>query len=298
LRGVADLLVAELQDAAASGDAERQREALRRAARWGITPIVQIEDTLEERVSRAHDALRERLDRAPDAADITTLAAHQVATAIAELAAPEGQITVLSRIDMQGWPTTFAAAPALDSEWLTVNAAVRESLGRLEAYQLDAALQNLGPELSAWTNRPDDPWQMSVPTTDDGSAVRASRLVAIYGPEGVLPADPADLSTVAAGLLDSWAETIPDAEQTTAAAFGFDAPASRAPQAILLAVPPDKNEPLTPSVLVDVVAETRELARARMATPAELGAFEAILPLMMLPASGNTEVELDPQHPT
>ena len=42
-------------------------------------------------------------------------------------------------------------------------------------------------------------------------------------------------------------------------------------------------------------AETRELARARMATPAELHQFDAALPLMMLPAMGNTAVVLTPK---
>jgi hypothetical protein len=295
LRNVANLLLPELQAAAASGEAARQRTALLLAARWGITPAAQVDDALDERVVGAHDALRERLAAAPDPAGVATLAADQLASTIAELAAPEGQVAVLSRIDLSGWPTTFDAAPALDREWLTVNAAVREPLAGLEAYQLDAELEELWPALSAWANRPDDPWQKAVPATDGGAAP-ASRLVAIFGPEDVLPGDPANLTTVAAGLLDSWGETVPDPEQATMGAFGFDAPATRAPQAILLAVPPVENEPLTPSVLVDIVAETRELARARMATPADLHAFDSALPLMMLPASGITAVELDPER--
>ena len=292
LRNVAALLIDELGVRATSGDAARLREALLLAARWGITPAVQVDDTLEERVSRARDALQERLNAAPDAAGVTSVAAHQLAAAIAELAAPEGQIAVLSRIDLRGWPTTFTATPTLDQDWLTINAPVRVPLARLEAYQLDATLQRR-PALKAWTNRPNDPWQMNVPAT---GAAPASRLVAIYGPAGVLPDDTADLATVAAGLLDSWGETIPDVEQATRAAFGFNAPAARAPQAILLAVPPVEDEPLTPEMLVDIVAETRELARARMATPAELHAFDALLPLMMLPASGITAVELNPYN--
>jgi hypothetical protein len=291
LRDAADLLIDELGVRATSGTAAEQREALLLAARWGITPAVQVEATLQERVSRARDTLQERLNVAPDAAGATALAAHQLATTIAELAAPEGQIAVLSRIDLGGWPTTFTAAPTLDQDWLTLNAPVRESLARLEAYQLDARLQQR-PALAAWTNRSNDPWQVNVPATATG-AVPASRLVAIYGPEGVLPDDPADLTTVAVGLLDSWGETIPDVEQATGAAFGFNAPAARAPQAILLAVPPVETEPLTPEVLVDIVAEARELAWARMASPAELHAFKAALPLMMLPASGITAVEVD-----
>jgi hypothetical protein len=123
----------------------------------------------------------------------------------------------------------------------------------------------------------------------------ATRLIAIYGPAGVIPPNPAALTTAAVGLLDSWGETVPDVDQSTTAAFGFDAPAARAPQAILLAVPPGEDETLIPSVLVDILSETRELARARMAVPDDLHAFSAALPLMMLPASGATAVQLDPK---
>jgi hypothetical protein len=47
------------------------------------------------------------------------------------------------------------------------------------------------------------------------------------------------------------------------AAFGFNAPKSRAPQAVLVAVPPDLSRRLDNTGLLDVVLETRELAHAR-----------------------------------
>jgi hypothetical protein len=55
----------------------------------------------------------------------------------------------------------------------------------------------------------------------------------------------------------------------TFSTFGFNAPKSRAPQAILLAVPPDPLQRLTNGGLVDVVLETRELAHARAARPGD-----------------------------
>jgi hypothetical protein len=290
LRAAGNLLLTEMQAAVAGGTEDDQQALLRLAARWGITPAVQAEDTLADRLSRALDSLQERLTSAPAVADVATRTLQQIATEIAELAAPEGQLAVLSRIDLTGWPTTFAAASALDADWLTINAAVRNPLARLEAHQLDAALDGLWSPFTAWTNRPADPWQRNVPPTPNG-AIPASRLVAIYGLAAVL-----DQTTVAFGLLDSWGETVPDVQQDTTAAFGFNAPAARAPQAILIAVSPVPDEPLTSESLVEILAETRELAHARMATPADLHALDAALPLMMLPASGATNVELEPQH--
>ena len=94
-------------------------------------------------------------------------------------------------------------------------------------------------------------------------------------------------------MIDRFTEVVPGTGQTTGAAFGFDAPASRAPQAILLAVPPDEEVGLPPDVLIDIVAETRDLARARMARPIDLPSeFGTWLPTGLLPATGSTATPL------
>jgi hypothetical protein len=85
--------------------------------------------------------------------------------------------------------------------------------------------------------------------------------------------------------VDSWGETIPANEHATSVAFHFDAPASRPPQAILLAVPPDVGTPLDNAGTLAIVVEARRLAHARAATPDQLDAFAAGLPLTMLPAN-------------
>jgi hypothetical protein len=291
LHQLADIVLATLQSAMTPADAIK---ALRLAARWGITPAGDVGDTPLDRVVRAHAALTARKAAAPSGAALDKLTAQQLAAAIAELAAPEGQLAVLSRIDLRNWPTPLAEAPALNGEWLTLNAAVRMPVARLEAFQLDAELEHLWPALSVWSNRPNDPWQLAAPVSANGTPL-ASRMIAVFGPAGAVPVPGATDATVAVALLDSWGETIPDPQQATTAAFGFDAPAARAPQAILIAVGPDPTAPLTPETLLDIVAETRELARARMATPAELHQLDVALPLMMLPAMGNTAVVLKPQ---
>ncbi len=94
-------------------------------------------------------------------------------------------------------------------------------------------------------------------------------------------------------MLDSWSETLPGTEHTAAAAFGFNAPAARAPQAILVAVTPVPGEPITAGVALDVVAETRQLAHARTATPADVGDASALLPLTYAPARASTRFGLE-----
>ena len=69
---------------------------------------------------------------------------------------------------------------------------------------------------------------------------------------------------------DRFDEVVPATEQTSGAAFGFDAPAARAQQAILLAVPPALDAPLDEETLTQTLVETQELAHARMARPVDL----------------------------
>src|SRR5207248_3036338 len=127
--------------------------------------------------------------------------------------------------------------------------------------------------------RPTDPWQT------DPADLR--RLIALYA------ARPLDFATVtpdapiAVALVDRFSEVIPETELVTGAAFGFDAPASRAPQAILLAVPPVVTRPLDHDTLAQIVAETRELAHARMARPVDLDPqFWGLAPTGLFPATG------------
>ena len=49
---------------------------------------------------------------------------------------------------------------------------------------------------------------------------------------------------VALAVLDGWTDSVPSRRHTTQAAFGFNAPKSRAPQAVLVAVPPDLTQRL------------------------------------------------------
>jgi len=69
-------------------------------------------------------------------------------------------------------------------------------------------------------------------------------------------------------------------------------PPARAPQAVVLAVPPAVDQELTTAVLVDIVAEVRALTRVRMADAAELGAAAGALHLAAMPASGRAGVGL------
>ncbi len=136
--------------------------------------------------------------------------------------------------------------PGLDREWFEIVAAVRPRLAALEARQLDAA-QPAWPSAIAAPGGSTDPWHATGP------------VVLAYGP-GLSSFG----SKVALAAIDGWSESVPSRRHTTTAAFGFNAPKSRAPQAVLVAVPPDLTQRLDNAGLLDVVLETREMAHARV----------------------------------
>ena len=101
-------------------------------------------------------------------------------------------------------------------------------------------------------------------------------------------------SEVAVGLIDSFNESIPVPRVTTTAAFGFNAPSSRAPQAILLAVPPEPRQRLDHEVLLQIVRETRELAIARSVRLGDIpDEFHFLSPSMWLKTSGPLQMHLE-----
>ena len=159
------------------------------------------------------------------------------------------ELPVLPIVDRSKLPS-FDEDAELDEAWLEIVAAVRPRLAALEARQLDPTRPRW-PSALAGREGIEDPWDKTGP------------VLVLYGPA----VDHNGASKVAIAALDAWTDSIPSRRHTTAASFGFNSPKSRAPQAIVLAVPPDITQRLTNAGLVDVVLDTRELAHARAARP-------------------------------
>jgi|GEM_PF-1386319 len=292
-------------DLTLSGTDAEKSGALRTALRWGIQAHPDADLDLDARVSGARDALITRLEDYP--ADPLVLSAEELGKAIAELATDDGAWPVLSRIDLAAHAPglTLDARGAgvltnpLDDAWLAVVAPVRPALASLEAVQLEAAVLKAAPApLAVWTNLPGDAWQQTGAADPDTGRLADSRLIVVYGPDGVLTGlDVAVTFTRAVGLIDQWSEVVPEVEHATTAAFGFNAPAARAPQAVLLAASPRADGILDNGILIQTLVETRELARARMAGTEDLGAYAGGVPTSMFPAMGDTRVDLLPWDP-
>jgi hypothetical protein len=223
------------------------------------------------------------------------------ARAVAELAAPDGRLSILATWavnDLVDQSTLVTANPdeTLDSAWLATIAAVRAPLARLEALQLEATELGSFASLMAWTTAPGDPWQTTLIQQNriardqgDTLSLQLRPFVAAYG-----AADAWQGERVAVGLIDLFGEAIPMPQRTTFAAFGFNAPAASAPQAILLAVPPVPRTRLEGDGIWAIVQETHELAHVRAARAEDLGDLQSLVPSMWFPATGPEKVHLDP----
>lgn len=159
---------------------------------------------------------------------------------------------------------TFRSVPDLDQKWLEIVAAARLRLATLEAHQLLTPW----PAVIAAPDGSVDPWHAAGP------------ILIGYGPAAVgAPAQ------VALAAIDGWTDSVPSRRHATAATFGFNAPKSRAPQAVLLAVPPDPAVRLDNAGLLVVVLQTRQLVHARAARPTDRAGLPYATPAPLVHAS-------------
>jgi hypothetical protein len=90
-------------------------------------------------------------------------------------------------------------------------------------------------------------------------------------------------------LLDEWTELIPNREESTELAFHYDDPGAEAPQAVLVAVPPDNAENWSLDTVIAVLRETLELARLRAVDGDLLGVLSQLLPATYLAANSQAD---------
>lgn len=324
--------VAQLRDAVAATEAE-QRAAVRRGALWGAPPGTTPAESatwagvmvgaplppgataLEEVAVAMAAGLEARLAAAPAPGNVPSADAHAspldagelrraavpegvagLARALSSLVAPQGNLPILTSWDrdaLTGLAPLHPAASTIEDEWLTLLAPVRSTLARIEAHQLDARSRQVDP-LLAWASHA-DPWRRSDIAT--GAADTATRTPFGYRLEPFVAAfgevDALSGAMVAVGLVDSYSEIVPLPQRDTHAAFGFNAPRARAPQAILLAVPPNADEPLTDDDVAVMLAELRELVVARGARMPDLVEAGGLLRTTWIPQDEPVSV-LDP----
>lgn len=223
------------------------------AARWHVDLAgPDPDEPVAERRSRLLTALTDRLAVAPPGPADRSETAVNVRRDAVRVLAGDRTLPVLPTVDTELFPT-LQPAPDLD-RWLEVVAAVRTRMAPLEARQLDPS-SVVWPAALATPDGAGDPWQAGGP------------VLVVVGP--AVGTAVARAGRVAVAALDAWSDSVPGTRHVTAATFGFNAPKSRAPQAILVAVPPDPAKRLNNAGLLRVVLETRELVHARAARPTD-----------------------------
>jgi hypothetical protein len=166
------------------------------------------------------------------------------------------------------------------TEWLHRRALVRARVGHLSELLTYAELVGAatGPthlHIIQIPHLPGDRW-VAADLPGDGTLPAGRIAITAHSPAAL------DLAAPLAGLLvDDWMETIPAAVETTGVAFHYDAPASRAPQAVLLAVPPDpESAGWSFEALRDTVVEALQLARIRAVDPQQVWMAGRVLPAL------------------
>jgi hypothetical protein len=195
--------------------------------------------------------------RSPDSADTVTWQVVLTLDPASLSPADAAKRALKSSRPLEESPATLVPAGELSTPferaaWLSDLARVRPAMEGLELIDLVQRLP-----ISVWRDpsRPDE------------------RRIVVIGPAP----DAAGLHGL---VLDEWKETTPRAEVTTGLAFHHDVPSSRAPQSILIAVPPDPARAWNEDVLEATIAETIDLSFIRLARPSAV--WGILLPAIYL----------------
>ena len=195
----------------------------------------------------------------------------------------------------------LAKDPELAADWVADMAGVRAGAGRLAAAVQDCDALAAGAVLpedwrilepggagtaGAGTTAAPPAWTATLGAHDLTALGPATTVVLRAAPTLSLPAG----SSVSGLLVDEWVEVVPQPVANTAVTYQAEAPAARAPQAILLGVAPNVAAGWDVDTVVDLVREALDLAGLRT-VDAETGAwFGRMLPAVLLPDGDATDV--------
>jgi hypothetical protein len=167
--------------------------------------------------------------------------------------------------------------------WFQRASRVREGVARLDASIRYAEALEAGEKLNLRVAqlpyRENDRW-VGLPLKA-GQELSPSRYSLVVQSPAVI-----DVNQPMAGLLiDEWVEVVPNPSETTGLVFQYDQPDAVPPQCILLAVPPDLDQPWNLWSLQQVLLETLDLARIRAVDSAALFQVGHYLPALYFAAN-------------
>jgi hypothetical protein len=166
--------------------------------------------------------------------------------------------------------------PLASMQWLQRMARLHSGAGRLNHLFLYAEAVAPGPigglQVAQLPAKSGDHW-IALNQTNVSPTARLS-LVA-YSPKAFVAG-----ARVAGLVIDEWIEVLPSAQQITGVSFQIQDPTSRAPQSILLVVPPDDFPEWTLQSVEGSILDALDLAKLRAVDPDALGAYGHYLPAL------------------
>ncbi len=176
--------------------------------------------------------------------------------------------------------------PSDVDDWLRLHAAARPSVARLTELLDNSDLAKMDEPISAGSteviqlpHNPEEQW-VGLPLKADLVRPKANLSILVHHSGDSLDASAAQALMV----IDGWEDRIPDVNQSSAVTFQYDAPNAQAPQTILLAVPPLRDQKTWSfNDVVGAVREAKELGEIRMADLAHIDLLPRMLPALYFP---------------
>lgn len=309
LQAATSALVAATAGAATSTGMHAARTALGTALQYGL--VVQLppkpgEDDVLQAVGSAASEIARRLAVPAPAADATAddlIAALKGLLGSAQPALPllslDATAATSAAAGLAAGDAFLAATPELASDWLIDAAGVRAGAGRLTAAVdgcealAGATGLSAGWRILGWPAAAGATWSATL----DFAALSAAGPTAT----SVLWCDPA-LKLIAGDavcgvIADEWGEVVPDPTAATSIAYQAQAPANRAPQAILLGLVPEVASGWTVEGVADIALDAVDLAAVRCVDAEHAAWTGRMLPAVLLPDGDAADVIAAPPLP-
>ena len=295
--GALNAALSSLAQVAAGSDPDALRAALLAVSGFGIASAIPASLDLADLQAQAGRVVTEGQARAQAASDAvsglaldepgaTTKLVDAIRAVFGSGFAVAPPFTAPAGVDFSGSDELLAAGGLTLEDWIAQAARVREGVDRLSgaltAGACAAPLARRGAAGQfAVTQIPapaaGERW-VGLPTAPGSGPPPGGRMSLVF--DG---AADVDLSGAVAGLLvDDWVEVVPAERETTAIAFSYDAPASCAPQAILLALAPAQATTWTLASLEAVAREALSLSRLRAVDADSLQGVGHLIPSLFL----------------
>jgi hypothetical protein len=286
----------DLDDAIADGTADDLRAAIGRASGVGAIGAVPVTagdteeevDRLKEQAGVARDALETVLERIghPAPTEPEALVRHHTS----RLKAIFGEdFPVLPVFNVHA-PSEVAASLAgnkrltgddalAPTTWLHRMSHVQAGSGRLwnvlnRSEMAGGGIDATQLHIVQLPHDPDAQW-LALPFAD-GEPVDAEVSIVAHAPQPINAG-----RGVVGVVVDEWGETVPGRSEITGVSFHYDAPGSRPPQTVLLAVPPSPaTKKWSVELVLDTVEAALELTKVRAADPTRIPHVGRFLPAL------------------